>query len=52
MEACAQSTLTGHPAQGIRFVLKDGASHSVDSSDLAFRLAAIGAFRQGLCFCT
>lgn len=46
MEACAQSTLTGHPAQGIRFVLKDGASHSVDSSDLAFRLAAIGAFRQ------
>lgn len=27
-------------------VLQDGAAHSVDSSELAFRLAAIGAMRQ------
>lgn len=27
-------------------VLQDGAAHSVDSSELAFRLAAIGAIRQ------
>lgn len=27
-------------------VLKDGAFHAVDSSELAFRLAAIGGFRE------
>ena len=27
-------------------VLKDGAYHVVDSSELAFRLATIGAFRE------
>jgi elongation factor G len=27
-------------------VLKDGAFHAVDSSELAFRLATIGAFRE------
>lgn len=32
--------------QGIRVVLTDGASHAVDSNEIAFRLAAIGAFRQ------
>lgn len=31
---------------GCRFVLKDGAFHAVDSSELAFRLATIGAFRE------
>lgn len=27
-------------------ILKDGAFHAVDSSELAFRLATIGAFRE------
>lgn len=31
---------------GVRFVLEDGAAHSVDSSELAFRLATAGAFRE------
>ena len=31
---------------GVRMVVDDGASHAVDSSDLAFHQAAIGAFRD------
>lgn len=38
--------LSGHPVTGVRFVLEDGATHSVDSSELAFRLATAGAFRE------
>ncbi|RLB08697.1 MAG: elongation factor G, partial [Deltaproteobacteria bacterium] len=36
----------GAPVQGVRVVLTDGKSHSVDSSERAFQYAAIGAFRQ------
>jgi len=32
--------------QGVRVVLQDGVDHPVDSSDLAFRAAARGGFRQ------
>ena len=35
------------PVTGIRVVINDGASHAVDSSDMAFKAAARGAFRQG-----
>lgn len=38
--------LTGHQINGCRFVLEDGAAHVQDSNELAFRLAAIGAFRE------
>ncbi|KAF8823009.1 putative elongation factor EF-G [Cardiosporidium cionae] len=38
--------LTGSPVINIRYVLVDGASHVVDSSDFAFRSAAQGAFRS------
>lgn len=38
--------LTEFPIVGIKITLTDGDSHSVDSSDNAFRQAAIGAFRQ------
>jgi len=34
------------PVTGIKIVINDGASHSVDSSDMAFRAAARGAFLQ------
>ena len=34
------------PVTGVRVVIDDGASHSVDSSDMAFRATARGAFRQ------
>jgi elongation factor G len=42
----SKGLLIGFPVTGIRVVLRDGNSHSVDSSDLAFRQAAVGAFRQ------
>jgi elongation factor G len=34
------------PVTGIKVVIDDGASHAVDSSDMAFLAAARGAFRQ------
>ncbi|OCF42186.1 elongation factor G, mitochondrial [Kwoniella heveanensis CBS 569] len=45
-EALDRGLLTGHQISGCRFVLEDGSAHSVDSNELAFRLAAIGAFRE------
>ncbi|CAE7764094.1 MEFG2, partial [Symbiodinium sp. KB8] len=46
-EAVTKGALTGHPVEGIRVTLTDGQDHPVDSSEIAFRSAAIGAFRQG-----
>jgi elongation factor G len=46
MEVCETGLLTGHKMTGVRMVLQDGVSHSVDSSELAFRQAAVGAMRQ------
>nr|GAT57606.1 predicted protein [Mycena chlorophos] len=45
-EALEKGTLTGNPITGVRFVLTDGGYHIVDSSELAFRNATIGAFRE------
>lgn len=45
-EACAEGALTGHPVQGVTFTLRDGKAHSVDSNELAFRMASIMGFRQ------
>ncbi|MBW2597747.1 MAG: elongation factor G [Deltaproteobacteria bacterium] len=35
------------PVTGIKVVINDGASHAVDSSEMAFMAAARGAFREG-----
>ena len=35
------------PITGVRVTINDGSSHAVDSSDVAFQVAAMGAFRQG-----
>jgi elongation factor G len=41
-----EGLVIGFPVTGLRVVLEDGQSHSVDSSDMAFQAAARGAFRQ------
>ncbi len=38
--------LIGFPVIGMKVVLEDGASHAVDSSDMAFMAAGRGAFRE------
>ncbi|GAA5995084.1 Mef1p [Rhodotorula paludigena] len=45
-DALERGILTGHQISGCKFVLEDGAAHQVDSSELAFRLAAQNAFRE------
>ncbi|KAI3628733.1 MEF1 [Malassezia furfur] len=45
-DALEKGSLAGYPVCGVRFVLEDGAAHSVDSSELAFRIATVAAFRE------
>lgn len=42
-----KGALAGFPVTGVRCAINDGAAHSVDSSDVAFQLAARGAFKEG-----
>jgi elongation factor G len=43
----AKGPKMGFPINNVRVVINDGASHSVDSSEMAFQAAARGAFQQG-----
>ncbi|MBU0732927.1 MAG: elongation factor G [Proteobacteria bacterium] len=46
-QACLGKGLAlGFPVIGMKITVNDGKSHSVDSSELAFSQAAIGAFKQ------
>ncbi len=45
-EAVREGKLIGFPIVGIRVVLTDGAYHDVDSSEQAFKTAAIMGFRE------
>jgi elongation factor G len=42
----AKGRLIGFPVIGIKILIDDGQSHSVDSSEMAFQAAARGAFRE------
>jgi elongation factor G len=42
----AKGRLIGQPVTGVKITIDDGASHSVDSSDIAFQEAARGAWRE------
>ncbi len=45
-ECLSKGTLIGFPIVGIKVILTDGNHHPVDSSNIAFMNASIGAFRQ------
>ena len=47
-EALMRGVLTGNPATDFRAALYDGSSHPVDSSEIAFKLAAHLAFKKGM----
>ena len=47
-EAMQAGVLAGYPVKGVRVRLVDGAHHSVDSSEIAFKLAGSHAMRQAL----
>ena len=45
-EAMKRGSLIAFPIVNLRCVINDGQYHPVDSSDIAFQMAAIGAFRE------
>ncbi|MFD0266480.1 elongation factor G, partial [Streptomyces sp. NPDC127106] len=47
-DALVDGPLGGHPVTGLRVTLTDGATHSKDSSELAFRTAGRAALRAAL----
>ncbi len=46
-EACVKGPLAAYPVVGVKGVLYDGSYHSVDSSEMAFKMATIQAFKKG-----
>ena len=42
-----KGSLAEAPVTGVRVTINDGSYHSVDSSDVAFQLASVGAFKEG-----
>ncbi len=46
-KSLVKGPLCGSAVTGVRCLINDGAYHTVDSSDVAFQLAAIGAFKEG-----
>jgi len=45
-EAIKKGALIGFPIVGVRVTINDGASHAVDSSEMAFKTAALMGFRE------
>ncbi len=48
IEAAAKGVLAGYPCIDFRAVLDDGSFHSVDSSEMAFKIAGSLAFKKGM----
>lgn len=47
-EGCKAGPLAAYPVVGIKANLYDGSAHSVDSSEMAFKTAAIQALKKGM----
>ena len=47
-EAVQRGPLAGYPMVGLKAVLYDGSYHPVDSNEMAFKLAAILAFKEAM----
>jgi elongation factor G len=47
-EAMQHGTLAGYPVKDVRVRLYDGSHHSVDSSEMAFKIAGSMAFKQAM----
>lgn len=47
-ECMDKGVLAGYPVTGVKAVLYDGSYHDVDSSEMAFKLAAALAFKEGI----
>ena len=45
-EAMEFGVLAGYPMVDVKYTLEDGGYHEVDSSELAFKLASIQAFKE------
>jgi elongation factor G len=45
-EVIREGSLIGQPVVGVRVTINDGADHPVDSSEMAFKVASISAFRE------
>jgi len=50
-EALPNGVLAGYPVLGVRATLYDGSYHDVDSSEMAFKICAIQAFKEGMKKC-
>lgn len=46
-ESILKGPLAAYPVVGVKAVLYDGSYHSVDSSEMAFKIATIQAFKKG-----
>jgi elongation factor G len=46
-EVMTEGVLAGYPTTGVKATLYDGSYHTVDSSELAFKIAASLAFKKG-----
>ena len=47
-ESVLRGPLAGYPVVGVKATLVDGSYHPVDSSEMAFKMATIQAFKQGI----
>jgi elongation factor G len=48
MEAAKTGPMAGYPVTDVTVTLYDGSFHEVDSSEIAFKIAAIDGFKQGV----